>query len=186
MATRGCAGAGAPTGHPRARRVGGHPPAVSMRGWESAHGDEWWGDSHCPPRTRGDPAEPMRTEPIPCTEPWGLLSPARITGVCVWGGGVTKFAELHLDRGGGHTRGHNAAVTAGVRDGWPEGTGRAPPAAAQMLPRGAPLFWGPPGGSGANAPPGTGGRDAGPLGAAAPHLPPPTPAAALPGPRLNN
>lgn len=51
--------------------------------------------------------------------------------------GVTKLV-------GGGGGGWPAAVTAGSRDGWPEGPGRAPPAAAQMFPRGTPLFCGAP------------------------------------------
>lgn len=184
VAGRGFPLAGAATGRERTHR---------HAWWEGTQGHSRWGVTHRPARTRGDGgASPtIPRERSRCLfRPQGTKGPGwRVEGSrgrarspapsCgdpqrYYGGGSPPPVGL---REGGHEvcravsgRGgtRTAAVTAGRRDGWPEGMGRASPAAAQMFPRGTPLFCGAPRGERSRR-----------------ELQPP-PAVALAGSRLNN
>lgn len=143
--------------HPQTRMVGGHPGTRLLGRHPPPPADTRGRERRCAPASHMIPRERSRClcRPQDTERPgWrvgesrvGARSPAapsRDPQRC-HGGSSPPSTGPRRPRGGGPevcraasvARGA-AAVTASHRDGWPEGTGRAPPAAAQMFPRGTP------------------------------------------------
>lgn len=149
--------------HLQTRVAGRHPPpSADTRGWEHRGAPA----SHRVPRERsrcfcrgtgmagggvaGGGSEPRSAVQEPPKMPRRELPATHGPSQASWGGSRSLWSYI-WGWGGA------AAVTEGRRDGWPEGPGRARPAAAQMFPRGTPLFCGAPRGERSRREPGGGG-----------------------------